>query len=1783
MANCTIQQNILITLKDNNLIDDKFNIIGNTSQVFPYIASINAKARKDFGVKEDLIETLTVKNTKGVFVKVKFNESVANYINENKDKSNLTNSRYENSTNRTKLQEIVEGDRETKKTEFQQLYNFLTEESTKSKGETSPSYKDSTTSKRQQEKSLIKFAKRNKYMLPSDYFEDYNYLAQGGESIVYEDLDEDNSVIKLNSSSQYGNWKELLSSISIFNHLFPETQYSFRGFIINEDNQLCIALQQPKIEDEQAVSDGYYNLLKDEELSLSDINDDLGDKAEPLKQKLKDLGFEVPEEVNPIDMLLSNLLGEDKTKAKIQNLNLGEYKHRELGFIISDLHTGNVMFNNNQVYIIDALIEEDRNTNQQPSIFNSRHDSDQENSEEVLPLGDNYVEFLNYKKDQLASVEKQLEFLFNKLKNEDTSDNREKQKTLNNLKRELDNQIKLLSENRVDYMFHTILEDLDNIEKALKDSSLSDIESIKKKLDFYNTFIVGTNPDYKGESLSMYEGSDFDKISGQMNRIMENYQSNLENKIIEYLETDEGIQNILKNNPEISTKDLLNVSKDLNVVDTYLLGILSSNSKDTILPQFLFTLMQKVKYRNSLKVESLIDKINELEKTSGIVNPDWIYSKDENGDKDGYIIDTYSGQWFKALSRRNTLIKKYKEDRNNKDTTAKTSYNEVINWLNDNAFVVDFTRLSAVKDIYGGHPEYSKYFKYTKEQIEAYENNLSQKLGPKYEDEVKKIINKLQKFEELKQDAPRTEWYERNIAENNIWEFLNNYKTNKYMPIEYTYEHGNKSSKVYFNAFYDLSIIPKDKVTRLVTTDAGPQYQEVNTKFYDENFQDEVMSNPKNLEYYKLIKEASEYINNTYELSLTGRLTYPKIQASFAESVIANYKNKDINNMKVGTDALRRLGHEWKAMYYEKGGHKFKDTKVTSNYSDVSKQEINEKAKLYQLQGLSRENAYNKARKEVLETYSTDLGRDIKAVLMEAALHNTRLEVAPIADAFLTKYKDIDYVDPKGNVKERVNGIKRFEFYIDHVIYNNTQKYRESNNIEGQSWNPGIQKYLDAMESHKIASKFAGEKSLNLLSDTEKEVYRGLKELQLNGPTSPFVIEDNGLKLEKRIEEGKIKYFKDEIELQEEEFNKEFNDYITDKISKLGLDLNLAGAIDGILKTVIYKNLALNPVSGIFNRIEGKHSAYIMDATGLYWTPGNFDIASDMLSYTTLRKLTFDKVGLGGEKRIKQIEIFEAFAKKLGVLQDRKNELQRNVSDSKFSMETFNLMKFSVDYPELKNQGGIMMAIMMDKTIKDKEGNDHPLLNKDTKEFTCFNVENGVLSFKPEFDNNTFEEFENLVIDITTAVSRSQGNYNPLDIMYAKKSIWGRAASMFLTWMPEHLHQRFGTNNDNIIDYMTGKKKPEGRFITAFKANKVNTLTGALAAIGISYGALGVVGLVGAAGLSAYVYNKYMKGYVNKDSVNRDVNHIQEFTQMLFSLGIEMINYPASMAQAIPGVGKLKIKNNTFKNTTMTEQERQAMVTLTRELAIMLTMLSIKLAIMAMYKGIGGEDDDKDDPRRMKYNFIQNQLSRSITSLNGFLNPYAFVKDNSRNAFLSELSDIYNLTLGVATFDFDRVKDHALDPVPIPRILHKGKMPYHDKIDYASQVDFEKIPAPLHWTTELFKDVMSDGEYSDKKKYNKLRKEKREQIKEDLLSEYGDNKDALKTILDAKMKDQVGSKYKELSYEEAADMVNNEEVIKEPKKKATRSDRNAFKDKLKEQGLSNEEISKAMAEEFRGR
>ena len=846
---------------------------------------------------------------------------------------------------------------------------------------------------------------------------------------------------------------------------------------------------------------------------------------------------------------------------------------------------------------------------------------------------------------------------------------------------------------------------------------------------------------------------------------------------------------------------------------------------------------------------------------------------------------------------------------------------------------------------------------------------------------------------------------------------------------------------------------------------------------------------------------------------------------------------------------------------------------------------------------MSESEAFLKAKQELIEDYSQDLSRDLKAVSQMAALHNAREEVGPVAKATLNMYKDLT----DANGKERKNAINKLEYYVDHIIFNNVNKYRNSGKFEGKSWNPGLKGILTALDG--VTNGKITTKSANFLSEGEQKIFEGFKEVLETGQIPKSVsINELGFKLTKRevtdTEGNNFIVYEDQNEkTTQEEFDKKFREYLEAKIESLGLDLNLAGVVDGGLKTIILKSLALAPVPGIFNRIEGMNSGYIMDATGKYWSVGNMDVAKNMMSFWNTRRLPIKMLqNLGKKEKVDQMKVFEELTKRMpGVLQDRKDELQRNANENKFSLEDVDAFVLAVGNPERKNQGGIMLSMMMDFKITDSTGNEMPLLDKDTQTFNGFEMNSeGRLITKPGFEHlEDMFNFEDLIVNMSVAISRSQGNYSGNDIMMAKRSIWGKAATMFLTWLPEHLNQRFGSSQQ--VDLYSRNINPQGRYISALKANKLNTLTllGA-GGLGISYGLLGMAGLVGGGIISAIVFKKYLSKYMNADEagVKRDINHIQEFIQMLMSVGIEFMNYPSHVLSTIPGMSKLKIQNKAFENTTMSEEQRNSMRAMTRELAIMLSWLSVKMMVMALYNGIGGDDDDEKSPRRMRYYFLQNQLSRSITTLSGFMNPYAFAKDQSRNAFLSHLTDTFKLVYSVGTFDWQGIKDNATAPIPIPLSIdrtvrnlvgNRQNSLIQDKMDYASQVDFNKIPAPLRWTTELTKDVFTDGEYSAKKEYNKARTEVRDKIKEEVIEQYGEDKEVVKKITDLRMKDKVGSKYKDLSYENATQTIEEEGIMQDPNKKATQTDRKAFKEKLKEQGLSNSEIAEVMREEFRGK
>jgi hypothetical protein len=156
--------------------------------------------------------------------------------------------------------------------------------------------------KKEQARLLEIYGKKNNLWLTALPVQG-TFFARGGEALVYLDSDK-RDVIKQNDAIYYATWLEFFNSIVLHNLIFPNTAYTFLGFIRLEDILYAI-LRQPYIESDAVV----------------DIED--------IKQHLEYNGFE--------------------------NHIRHDYRHKELGLLLEDMHDENVLVNTDILFFIDTV------------------------------------------------------------------------------------------------------------------------------------------------------------------------------------------------------------------------------------------------------------------------------------------------------------------------------------------------------------------------------------------------------------------------------------------------------------------------------------------------------------------------------------------------------------------------------------------------------------------------------------------------------------------------------------------------------------------------------------------------------------------------------------------------------------------------------------------------------------------------------------------------------------------------------------------------------------------------------------------------------------------------------------------------------------------------------------------------------------------------------------------------------------------------------------------------------------------------------------------------------------------------------------------------------------------------------------------------------------------------------------------------------------------------------------------------------------------------------------
>lgn len=1270
----------------------------------------------------------------------------------------------------------------------------------------------------------------------------------------------------------------------------------------------------------------------------------------------------------------------------------------------------------------------------------------------------------------------------------------------------LEKQRKDLKENSVVALFNSISNELDYLENMIKQADHAEYENLKPRLFLIKELLRGDGTGGKNLMLN-YKNAGYGNLEIKLTKVEDTFNDFFTRTSDQAIMDSNIWQNLINSGiKEPNLEEYLLTNKDIGIFSQYFLGVTTSMENDTIIPSVMYSILSDSisKFQQIRK-----DLFEELEIASKEVkNKDYIFEKYGDGSKTGFLINVFNPNWNKKF-----LSSFYGSVTNFKKNTTARNYKKINDFLKEEAELIDPRKLRFFKEKYGTITEDSYFsesqkFKFSDEEMSAYETRLRDKLGPLYDEYINRLDRTLQDFQISKVHSLETmEEGNSSLNYQNIWEYIESFDD----PKSFNLIEGEQ-----FTSFNSLVLIPR-----------GDEH-------YSDGFRN---MNKEETDYYMIVRKIAQFIEGTYSEENYGRVAYPKIEKDLSQR-LAQLKDDSSMLAPLFINTLNTA----KGAFYEKGKFKNKETlsRVNPNYTDATKHEIARFKRKFMIEGMSQEDAEKQATNLVLSDYSEDLTRDIKAVTDLAIMHRSRQEVLPTIELLKSRFKSIKAIKKNGKEEiTRKHAIARLETWVTREIYN------EVNHVRGDESSPlgkNINKSLAgrafaSLSNTNYLNKFLHRSGDKYLTSTEDRYYRSLDEIldnkenllepvlgdfkyikQPNGDFNVHNLSDN-----KKI--GKV---------SSSEFFSMLEKHVVEEQEKLGLDSSLSGTVNGILGIIVFKGLALNPISGMFNRSEGKHTSMIMDQTGYYWTRGNLAVADRVLTGLNMAMMAGKMDPLHSKQRQKDYETFNRFLETMSILQDRKNELQRHAEDSDFGKKSriadTDLFYLAVTAPERKNQGAVVLSVLMDFKIPHPvTGVMTPIFDRDKQTFNTHEVVDGKLQLREEFtqgevgqenkakyENIGSREMSMLKQKLVTTVSRIQGNYDPLDVIAATNHIWGKVSTIFMKWVFEHFMQRFAPGDG--LNFMMAKKQLEGRYLTTLRRPGAAIVTfPALLGVMFGFGPLFFAGM----GAATIVSTIYLTRLYSKQDRKQGIFSGLDTIQMMIQTVVSTLNYPLRVTNIAPEF----LNYNAFETRKdLTEEEIGNLSAMAREVSIVLGMLAIKYAAALL---LFHDDDDKDDERRMFYNFTQNQINRSIITIAGWADPKAFVDDHSRVAFLAHLQDTYEVLSYALDYENDgRLGKKLLDITPLPRILPKiltGERPYLDEHYYSDFEARESRLVPLRWLDTIVKDNATEGDYTAGREYRKLRKDYREEVRKELRAE-GLRRKELKEEVDRKVDERFGRK-----------------------------------------------------------
>jgi hypothetical protein len=1088
-----------------------------------------------------------------------------------------------------------------------------------------------------------------------------------------------------------------------------------------------------------------------------------------------------------------------------------------------------------------------------------------------------------------------------------------------------------------------------------------------------------------------------------------------------------------------------------------------------------------------------------------------------DGELTGDLIDYFSPDWKRQLMYFESLS--YKSD----DPLRTT--NDRLKWLRDK-HVIDFRRIPEVRDykftkLDGSETTFfEKYngvydLNYEDSAMNSYVDELKQKLGKQYDFFIRGVINQLVEYERYNERLTMDDTFEKyEIAgKASPWLFMgtqfdkegNMLSEAQELQVTIPFENGTVREASFYSEMQNITVIPQDI----------PKYK---------NAQFDALTDAE-LDLWRVLRDIyANHINPIYTDRYNDDLSYAKIEQSTFET-FSKY------GMKKGIEMLKAKGKGafFTSQYKEAGFN------VRKNYFDSTKSDIAEMieilnnqndnyietlAKKYKVdETLNREEQIFKiAHRANLGNFSTDILKSTAALLDMAAQQAARDETA--ATGYLLKeankrksgedsisYKKIDTIYRRIVQGE---GVSAGRVGQDRFLNVSARKNDDGTNTI-------LQNIMSGFGEIPLLNKVLNKDVLINLSESEKLMRDSIDEL-LKADSFDRDIKFTAYEDKKKVkysynnetETYQTTYFeggkKIETEVSEEGFRLALQDHLSDMQKNLGVDLTLNGILDGIFSAIIFKGLGYNPKGGFFNRIEGKLSTWKMDATGRYWTVGNAMKFQNMLFMSNSRKI-LSKI-VGGDKMLGDtLTIWSQFFEQSELMQDKKNEFDRNMKVSKRTYEKakdmLNPYAFAVDLPEWKNQGIPAGAVLMDFKIKNVvTGEMVNIFDADKQQFNCYEVgENGKFRLKEEYRDeanisnwekfepnyyNTEYSYENFKHKAMFALSRTQGNYKATDTTLIVSNALTRPIMMFKRWMPEHARVKWGT--DKGLNLFVGDKNDKGLYNTLWKHPEF-----ALGTAGVNLGLtyvnpiMPMLMLLPQLGLLGYGLFKGIQSIGrNVDGEVRSLSLIlpyygQAFVEMA-NMGLNLVSRKQRIKTKL--IDNMLGKRSAFGNT-ITEEDikgiKQGAAELGSKIVWVSILFGVKHALWSMIKKIDDDDertfeeDKKSIELKKLYNFIQNQGGRIADTFFMFSNPMEVLTDMQNASLVIYAQSWVKAANGALYLDTKDIGTKMLDLTPLPRIFYKGnKIQFwkEDKINMQNYTPVDKWAKGRDYLLEAhYKDV----------------------------------------------------------------------------------------------------------------